>query len=93
MNRVFTYGAALSFCAFSLFTVNWFMESAIEAGLLLPASLTLLSASIGLGLFVVYHRAQCRREAAREARWQAFEDRSRRAEEREAWYRERSSWQ
>lgn len=92
MNKALTYGAGLCFCAFSLFTLNWYIETSIAAGTIVPALLTLSFATAGIGLVGLNHRAQTKREQAREARWRAAEDRARMTEERDNYYRERTPW-
>lgn len=92
MTKWFTYGAGIAFCAFSLLTLNWYIETSIAAGTITNALFTLTAATVGIGLLLLNHRAQTKREQAREARWRAAEDRARMAEEREAWYRERAPW-
>jgi hypothetical protein len=92
MNSAAKYGAAIAFIGFALFTLNWFIETSIAAGTIVYALLTLVSATVGIGLLVVHHRAETKREQARERRYRASEDRARMMEETHNWQRERTQW-
>ena len=92
MNSAAKYGAGIAFIGFALFTLNWFIETSIAAGTIVYALLTLVSGTAGIGLLLLHHRAETRREAARERRYRASEDRARLMEESYNWQRERSQW-
>jgi hypothetical protein len=72
--------------------VNWFIETSIAAGTLTNALLVLIGATVWFGLLIAHDRAETKREAARERRYQAAELRARLAEETEAWRMERRPW-
>lgn len=92
MIKTLTYAIGFAFAAFAFATFNWYIETSIAAGTIANALLTLIFATVGIGLLLLNHRAKTKREIAREKRWRAAEDRARIAEEREAYYRERAPW-
>jgi hypothetical protein len=92
MNSAAKYGAGVAFIAFALVTLNWFIETSIAAGTIVYALLTLVSATVGIGLLTLHHRAETKREQARERRFRSAEDRARMIEETHEWQRERSQW-
>ena len=58
MNSAAKYGAGMAFIAFALVTLNWFIETSIAAGTIVYALLTLVSATVGIGLLTLHHRAE-----------------------------------
>ena len=92
MSSAAKLGAGFAFIAFTLFTLNWFIETSIAAGTLVSALFTLASFTVGFGLLVLHNRSESKREQARERRYRASEERSRIMEESYNWQRERSEW-
>lgn len=90
MSSAAKYGAAIAFIGFALVTLNWFIETSIAAGTIVYALLTLVSATVGIGLLLLHHRAETKREAAREYRYRIEEARARLREETYNWQRERT---
>lgn len=86
------FAAGVTVIGAGLIFLDWFLRTSVEAGTLLSALAALFASVAGLGLLAAHNRAETRREAARERRYQAAELRARLAEESEAWRRERGPW-
>ncbi len=84
--------ARITLVSSALIFLDWFLRTSIEAGTLVYALMAIGSATAGLGLLYAHYRAQTMREAARERRYKAAENRARLMEETHTWQQERAPW-